>query len=79
MGQIIMKRKQLVTGGSHLQSGYSRGRDKENCGLKPIQSNSSWDPILKKPFTKKGAGRVVQGVGPKFKPQNHKKKKENKQ
>jgi hypothetical protein len=29
---------------------------------------------LKKAFTKKGAGGVVQGIGPKFKPQNHKKK-----
>jgi hypothetical protein len=31
-------------------------------------------PYLKKPFTKKRAGGVAQGEGPKFKPQYHKKK-----
>jgi hypothetical protein len=35
-------------------------------------ANSSRDPILKKPFTKKTGG-VAQGVGPEFKPQYHKK------
>jgi hypothetical protein len=34
-------------------------------------------PYLKKPFTKR-VGRVVQGVGPEFKPQYHKKKKKKK-
>jgi hypothetical protein len=33
---------------------YSRGRDQENCGLKPARANSSLRPYLKKPFTKKG-------------------------
>jgi hypothetical protein len=33
---------------------YSGGRNQEDCGLKPAQANSSQDPILKKPFTKKG-------------------------
>jgi hypothetical protein len=27
------------------------------------------DPILKKPFTKRGAGGVARGKGPEFKPQ----------
>jgi hypothetical protein len=33
---------------------YSRGRDHEDRGSKPAWANSSRDPILKKPFTKKG-------------------------
>jgi hypothetical protein len=33
---------------------YSGGRDQEDHGLKPSQPNSSQDPILKKPITKKG-------------------------
>jgi hypothetical protein len=33
---------------------YSGGRDQEDCGLKSAQANGSQDPILKKPFTKKG-------------------------
>jgi hypothetical protein len=37
-------------------------------GSQPGQ-NRSRDPISKKPFTKKGAGRVAQGEGPEFKPQ----------
>jgi hypothetical protein len=40
--------------------------------LKPAQANSSWDPILKNPITKKGGG-VAQGVGPEFKSQYFKK------
>jgi hypothetical protein len=36
------------------------------------------DPIWKKPFTKKRAGGVAQGVGPDFKPQYAKKKKKKK-
>jgi hypothetical protein len=47
----------------------------------PVRANSSKDPILKKPFTKKRAGEVAQSVGPEFKPQYHthtqKKRKEN--
>jgi hypothetical protein len=34
--------------------GYSGGRDHEDCGLKPVQTNSSRDPILKIPNIKKG-------------------------
>jgi hypothetical protein len=33
---------------------YSGGRDQEDCGLRPAQPNSSWEPILKTPITKKG-------------------------
>jgi hypothetical protein len=48
---------------------YSGGRDQENCGSKSAQASSLGDPILKKPTKKKRAGRVVQGIGPEFKPQ----------
>jgi hypothetical protein len=50
----------------------SGGRDQEDQDLKPAQTNSSRNPISKKPFTKKGDG-VAQGVGPEFKPQHCKK------
>jgi hypothetical protein len=33
---------------------YSGGRDQEDHGLKPAWGYSSWDPISKKTFTKKG-------------------------
>jgi hypothetical protein len=33
---------------------YSGSRDQKDCGWKPAQGNSSRDPILKKPITKKG-------------------------
>jgi hypothetical protein len=42
--------------------------DQEDCSSKPAWQNSSRDPILKKPITKKRTGRVVQSVGPEFKP-----------
>jgi hypothetical protein len=32
-------------------SNYSGGRDQEDRGSKPVQANSSCDPILKKPIT----------------------------
>jgi hypothetical protein len=51
---------------------YSGGRDQEDCSLKPAWENSSVRPYLKKPFTKKRADGVAQGVGPEFKPQYHK-------
>jgi hypothetical protein len=35
-------------------SGYSGGRDQEDCSLKPTQANSLQDPILKKKHHKKG-------------------------
>jgi hypothetical protein len=43
--------------------------------LKPAQTNSSRDPILKKPITKKWTVGVAQNIGPEFKPQHCKKKK----
>jgi hypothetical protein len=57
---------------------YSGGRDQEDRGSKPAQENTSWDPIWKKPkhTHKKRADRVAQGVGPEFKSQYWKKKKE---
>jgi hypothetical protein len=33
---------------------YSRGRNQEDHGSKPVQANSSGDPISKIPTTKKG-------------------------
>jgi hypothetical protein len=33
---------------------YLGGTEQEDCGLKPASANSSRDPILKKPITKKG-------------------------
>jgi hypothetical protein len=33
---------------------YSGGRDQQDLGLKPVQTNSSQDPILKKTHHKKG-------------------------
>jgi hypothetical protein len=42
---------------------YSRGRDQEDHGSKPVQANGSPDPILKNPAQKR-AGGVAQGVGP---------------
>jgi hypothetical protein len=47
----------------------------EDGGLNPGWANSSQDSIAKKPFTKKRASGVAQGVGPQLKPQYHKKKK----
>jgi hypothetical protein len=54
---------------------YSGGRDQEDHVSKPTWTNSSRDPILKKPIThKKRAGGVTQGEGHEFKPQHHRKK-----
>jgi hypothetical protein len=44
--------------------------DQEDCGLKPAQANSSWDPILEILNTKRTGG-VAEDVGPEFKPQYH--------
>jgi hypothetical protein len=33
---------------------YSGGKDQEDCGWKPVQANSSGDPILKNPSQKDG-------------------------
>jgi hypothetical protein len=54
---------------------YSGGKDQEDRGSKPAWKNSSQDPISKTLFTKKGAGGVIQGVGPEFNPRYCKKKK----
>jgi hypothetical protein len=35
-------------------SSFLEGKDKEDCGLKSAQANSSGDPILKNTITKKG-------------------------
>jgi hypothetical protein len=56
---------------------YSGSRDQEDYGWKPAWANSSRDPILKIPITKR-AGGVAQDKGSEFKPQYHKKKKEKK-
>jgi hypothetical protein len=47
---------------------YSGGRDEKVHSSKPAWANSSQNPISKKPYTKKRAGGVAQGVGPEFKP-----------
>jgi hypothetical protein len=54
---------------------YLGSRDQEDQGLKPAQANNSWNPISKKPITKR-AGGVAQDEGPEFQPQYCKKKKE---
>jgi hypothetical protein len=46
---------------------YSGGRAQEDHGSKSAQANSSWDPILKIPITKRAIG-MAQGEGPEFKP-----------
>jgi hypothetical protein len=38
----------------------SGGRDQEDRGSKPAQANSSQDPILKTPITKKNKKRLVE-------------------
>jgi hypothetical protein len=42
--------------------------------LRPAQTNSGRDPILKKAHQKKKASEVAQGIGPEFKPQFTKEK-----
>jgi hypothetical protein len=49
-------------------------RDKEDCGSKPAQANSSQDNILKIPITKM-VGCVAQGEGLSSSPSTSKKKK----
>jgi hypothetical protein len=55
---------------------YSGSRVQEDQGSKPAQANSSQDPILKKPFTKKRAGGVAQGIALSSSPSTKKKEKE---
>jgi hypothetical protein len=55
----------------------TRGRDQEDGGLKTAQVSSLRDYLEKNPSQKKlgeGAGGVVQGVDPEFKPQYSQKK-----
>jgi hypothetical protein len=52
---------------------HSGGRDQEDSGLKPAQANSLQD--LENNLHKNRAGGVAEGVGPGFKPQYCKKKK----
>jgi hypothetical protein len=47
---------------------YLGCRDQEDHVSKLAQANSSRDPISKKMHHTKIAGRVTQGIGPKFKP-----------
>jgi hypothetical protein len=56
----------------------SGGRDQEDRGSKPARANSSQDSILKRFILQpqKRAGGVGQGVGPEFKPQYNKNKKD---
>jgi pSer/pThr/pTyr-binding forkhead associated (FHA) protein len=53
---------------------YSGGRDQEDQGLKPVQANSSQEPISKKNQHKIGLVEWLE-VGPEFKPQYREKKK----
>jgi hypothetical protein len=50
-GQKILQ-GQLDNSGFNLS--YSGGRDQEDQGSKPAWANSLWDPISKKPITRKG-------------------------
>jgi hypothetical protein len=60
---------------------YLVGRDQEDHSSKPAQANSLRKTTyleklyLEKNHHKKRAGRVVQGIGPEFKPQYRKLKK----
>jgi hypothetical protein len=55
---------------NHIKlDGLVAHRDQEDRSSKPAWANSSQDPVSKKPTI----GGVVQGVGPEFKPQYHKK------
>jgi hypothetical protein len=53
---------------------YSGGRDQEHLGSKSARANSSRDPILEKPITKKGWWSGSR-CSPEFKPQYCQKKK----
>jgi hypothetical protein len=55
---------------------YCGRRDQEAHHSKPVWANSSPDSILKKPNTKRGLVESAQDVGPEFKPQYHRKKKD---
>jgi hypothetical protein len=72
--------KQLV---AHAYNpSHSGGRDQGDCGSKPTpaKTNSLGEPISRKkiPSQTRTCG-VAQSIGPEFKPQNHKKKKNKKE
>jgi hypothetical protein len=72
--EIIKSKFVIQVPGSHdYNPSYSGGRDQEDPSSNPAWANSSQDLISKRPITKIKAGRVAQGVGPKFKPQYCKK------
>jgi hypothetical protein len=48
-----------------ILASYSRGRDLEDHGSKPVQEKSSQGPISKIPITKR-ADEMAPGVGPEF-------------
>jgi hypothetical protein len=61
------------TPGAHTcNPSYSGGREQEDHGSKPAQTNRLWDPILKNPSPKR-ADRMAQGEGPEIKSQYCKK------
>jgi hypothetical protein len=51
---ILLAHSRLVLVAHTCNLSYLGGRDQEDSSLKPAQSNSSQDPISKKPFTKIG-------------------------
>jgi hypothetical protein len=52
---------------------YSGGREQEDRGSKPAQTNSSQE-LISKILNTERAGGVAQGIGPEFKSQYRKKK-----
>jgi hypothetical protein len=77
--EIILKRMPVAHA---YNPSNSRGRDQEDPGLKPAQANSLKAPISKKKKKKKSQKKgwwSAQGIGPKFKPQRHTKKKRKKE
>jgi hypothetical protein len=53
---------------------YSRGRDQDNCSLKPAQAIVC-QTLSRKTLYKKSTGGVAEGEGLEFKPRTAKKKK----
>jgi hypothetical protein len=47
---------------------FSGGRDQEDRGSKPAQTNTSMSPLSRKIPSQKRAGGVAQGEGPELKP-----------
>jgi hypothetical protein len=51
---VLKKKSSRVLVAHTCNPSHSGGRDQEDHSLKPTWAISSRDPILKKPFTKKG-------------------------